>query len=73
MPFYDEVTHPTWVDGGKVMRVIFLGFSKAFGTVPHSILSDKLSDMSGFTVHCVKNWLKDRAPSVVVKGATPGW
>ncbi|KAK4827981.1 hypothetical protein QYF61_022683 [Mycteria americana] len=52
-----------------------MGFSKAFDTVPHSILLDKLSNcgMSRFTVCWVKNWLKDRGQSVVVNGATSGW
>ena len=48
------------------MDVVFLGFSKAFNTVPHSILLDKLSScgMSGFTACWVKNWLKCRAQRV---------
>jgi len=73
MSFYDEVT---WlVDEGKVVDVVFLDFSKAFDTVPHSILLDTLSNcgMSRFTVHWVKNWLKGRAQRVVVNGATSGW
>ncbi|GAB0208768.1 hypothetical protein GRJ2_003342500 [Grus japonensis] len=63
------------VDEGKVVDVVFLDFSKAFDTVPHSILLDKLSNcgMSGFTVRWVKNWLKGRAQRVVVNGATSGW
>ncbi|KAK4827179.1 hypothetical protein QYF61_015141 [Mycteria americana] len=59
------VTH--LVDEGKVVDVVFLDFSKAFDTVPHSILLDKLSNcgMSGFTVCWVKNWLKGRAQRAV--------
>ncbi|KAK4810929.1 hypothetical protein QYF61_013337 [Mycteria americana] len=71
--FYDKVTHP--VDEGKAVDVVFLHFSKAFDTVPHSILLDKLSncEMSRFMVCWVKNWLKGRAQRVVVNGATSGW
>jgi len=55
--------------------VVFLDFSKAFDTVPHSILLDKLSScgMSEFMVCWVKNWLKSRAHAVVVNGATSDW
>ncbi|KAK4818480.1 hypothetical protein QYF61_014210 [Mycteria americana] len=51
------------VDEGKTVDVIFLDFSKAFDTVPHSILLDKFSscETSKFTVHWVKNWLNGRA------------
>ena len=50
------------VDGGEAVDVVFLDFSKALGTVPHSILLDKLSSCgrSGFMVHWVKNQLKRR-------------
>ncbi|KAK4811191.1 hypothetical protein QYF61_019822 [Mycteria americana] len=53
----------------------FEGFSKAFDTVPHSILLDKLSnwEMSRYMVRWVKNWLKGRAQRVVVNGDTSGW
>ncbi|GAB0181964.1 mitochondrial enolase superfamily member 1 [Grus japonensis] len=70
---YAQVT--CLVDEGKAVDVVFLDFSKAFDTVPHSILLDKLSNcgMSRFTVRWVKNWLKGRAQEVVVNGATSGW
>ena len=63
------------MDEQKAVDVVFLDFSKAFDTVPHSILLDKLSNcgMSGFTVCWVKNRLKGRAQRVVVNGATSGW
>ena len=71
--FYDKVTH--LVDERKVVDVVFLDFSKAFNTVPHSILLDKLSncETSKYKVLWMKNWLNDRAQRVVVNGATSGW
>jgi len=55
MSIYSKVVH--LVDEGKELNVLFLDFSNAFDTVPHSILLDKLSycGMSGFTVCWVKN------------------
>jgi len=63
------------VDEGKVVDAVFLDFSKAFDTVPHSILLDKMSRcrIRMFMVHWVKNWLKGRAQRVVVNGASPAW
>ena len=62
------------MDEGKVVDVIFLDFSKAFDTVPHSML-DTLSncEMSRFALCWLKKWLKGRAQRVVVNGAASGW
>ncbi|KAK4810501.1 hypothetical protein QYF61_004281 [Mycteria americana] len=70
--FYNKVT--CLADEGKA-DVVFLDFRKAFDTVPHSILLDKLSncEMSRYMVRWVKNWLNGRPQRVVVNGATSGW
>ena len=71
--FYEKLTHP--VDNRKEVNIFGGDFNKAFDTVPHSIVLDKLSncEMSRYMMHWVKNWLKGRAQSVVVNGATSGW
>jgi len=55
--FYDQVTR--LVDEGKAMDVVYLDFSKAFNTVPHSILLEKLAahGLDGCTLCWIKNWL----------------
>jgi len=55
--FYDQVTH--LVDEGKTVDVVYLDFSKAFDTIPHSTLLEKLAahGLDGCTLCWVKNWL----------------
>jgi len=71
--FYDQVTH--LVAEGEAVDVIYLGFSKAFGTVPHSILLAKLAahGLDGCTLHWIKNWLNGRAQRVLVNGVKSSW
>ena len=59
--FYDLVTH--LVDEGKTVDVVYLDFSKAFDTVSHSILLQKLADrgLDRYTLGWVRNWLEGRA------------
>jgi len=71
--FYDQVTR--LVDEGEAVDVIYLGFSKAFDTVPHSILLEKLAahGLDGCTLHWIKNWLNGRAQRVLVNGVKSSW
>ncbi|PKU46704.1 rna-directed dna polymerase from mobile element jockey-like [Limosa lapponica baueri] len=63
--FYDGITG--WIDEGRAVDVVYLDFSKAFDTVSHSILIDKLRKcvLEEWTVRWIENWLKDRAQRVV--------
>ncbi|KAK4813551.1 hypothetical protein QYF61_009594 [Mycteria americana] len=71
--FYDKVTH--LVDEGKAVDVVYLDFSKAFDTVSHCILLEKLAahGLDGCTLRWVKNWLDGRAQRVVVNGVYSSW
>ena len=60
---------------GKAVDVVYLDFSKAFDTVPHNILVEKLAahGLDGRT-HCwVKHWLDGQAQRVVVSGVKSSW
>jgi len=68
----DQVTH--LVDEGKAVDVICLDFSKAFDTVPHSILEKPAAHgLDGFTLCWIKTWLNGRAQRVVVNGVKSSW
>jgi len=71
--FYDQVT--CLVDEGEAVDVVYLDFSKAFDTVPHSILLEKPAahGLDGCTLHWIKNWLNGQAQRVVVNGVKPSW
>ena len=71
--FYDQVTH--LVDEGKAVDVVYLDFSKAFDTISHSILQEKLAahGLDRCTLCWVKNWLDGRAQRVVVNGVKVCW
>jgi len=58
---YNQLTH--LVGERKAVDVIYLDFRKAFDTVPHSILLEKLAahGLHGCTLHWIKNWLNGRA------------
>jgi len=70
---YDWMTR--LVDEGKNVDVIYLNFSKVFGTVSHSILLGKLAacGLDGYTLLWVRNWLEGCAQWVVVNGVESSW
>ena len=55
--------------------MVYLDFSKAFDTVPHSILVEKLAahGLDRRTLLWVKHWLDGWAQTVVVKGVKSSW
>uniref|UniRef100_A0A8B9PDQ9 Reverse transcriptase domain-containing protein n=1 Tax=Apteryx owenii TaxID=8824 RepID=A0A8B9PDQ9_APTOW len=71
--FYDGMTG--WVDEGRAVDVVYLDFSKAFDTVSHSILIDKLRKcgLDEWTVRWIENWLNGRAQRVVISGTESSW
>ncbi|PKU34766.1 rna-directed dna polymerase from mobile element jockey- hypothetical protein [Limosa lapponica baueri] len=71
--FYDGMTG--CIDEGRAVDVVYLDFSKAFDTVSHSILIDKLrkDGLDEWTVGWTENWLKDRAQRVVISGTESSW
>ena len=70
--FYDWVTR--LVDKGKAVDVVYLDFSKAFDTISHSILLEKLAahGLDRYTLCWVRNWLEGQAPKVVANGVKSG-
>ena len=71
--FYDLVTH--LVNEGKAVDVVYLDFGKAFDTVSHSILLQKLAvrGLDRYTLGWVRNWLEGQAQRVVVNGVKSSW
>ncbi|RMC18042.1 hypothetical protein DUI87_04920 [Hirundo rustica rustica] len=70
---FDTVTHLE--DAGVAVDVVYLDFSKAFDTVSHSMLLDKLTahGLDRSTLSWVRNWLDGRAQRVVVNSAASSW
>ena len=60
------MTHP--VDEGRTVDIVYLDFSKAFNTVSHSIVLEKLAahGLSRYSLGWVENWLDGWAQRVVV-------
>lgn len=66
--FFDWVTKI--IDGGGAVDIAYLDFSKAFDTVPHRRLINKLQSLSmdSHIVEWIRQWLSDRQQRVVVNG-----
>ncbi|TRZ18418.1 hypothetical protein HGM15179_008659 [Zosterops borbonicus] len=71
--FYDQVT--CLVDAGRAVDIVYLDFSKAFDTVSHSTLLEKLAawGLDRSTLCWVRNWLDGRAQRLMVNGAVSSW
>ena len=71
--FYDLMTN--LVDEGRAVGAVYLDFSKAFDTVSHSILLQKLAvhGLDRYTLGWVRNWLEGQAQRGVVNGVKSSW
>ena len=58
------------MDEGKAVDIVYLDFSKAFDTVSHNILLQKLAV---HTLGWVRNWLEGRAQGVVLNRVKSSW
>lgn len=65
---YDKVTHP--VDQGNPVGVVFLNFSKAFNTVSHHIVLEKMFRIQPATVNC---YLMGGCEGVIINRVTFKW
>ncbi|KAJ7409718.1 hypothetical protein WISP_112914 [Willisornis vidua] len=72
--FHDKITHLA-DDQGKPVDVIFLDFSKAFDTVSHSILLDKMSNtqLDKHIMWWMSSWITGGTQRVIVNGVTSDW
>ena len=60
------------IDSGKIVTGLFLDLSKAFDTVDHEILFDKLdaAGIRGIPLSVIKNYLTNRKQYVIVNGVS---
>ncbi|PKU41872.1 rna-directed dna polymerase from mobile element jockey-like [Limosa lapponica baueri] len=73
IPFYDKITR--LLEEGKAVDIVYLDFRKAFDTVPHTILVEKLASHSldEHTIRWIKHWLTGRSQRVVLNGVKFSW
>jgi len=72
--FYDGMTG--WVDEGRALNVVYLDFSKAFGSVSRNnifIGNVRKCGLDEWSVKWIDSWLNGRAQWVVISGADSGW
>ena len=71
--FYEKVI--CLVNEGQAVDVVYLDFSKAFDTVPHSTLVEKLAahGLDRYTLCWAKTWLEGQAQRMVVNGVKSFW
>ncbi|CAM5092187.1 unnamed protein product [Eretmochelys imbricata] len=67
--FFDRVT--SLLHRGEAVDVVYLDFSKAFDTILHDLLINKLRkcNLDGATIRWMHNWLENRSQRVVVSGS----
>ena len=60
------------LDSGNEIATVFFDFKKAFDTVPHSLLIDKLRELQlhPCVIEWISNYLTKRSQSVVINGST---
>ena len=60
-----------FMENGKEVEAIFFDFKKAFDTVPHEILLNKLEEvhLDPILIRWIRSYLTDRMQQVVVNGA----
>ncbi|PKU41187.1 rna-directed dna polymerase from mobile element jockey-like [Limosa lapponica baueri] len=71
--FYDKMTR--LLGQGKAVDIVYLDFQKAFDTVPHRILMEKLAAhcLDECTICWIKHWLAGWSQRVVVNGVKSSW
>ncbi|GAB0207760.1 mitochondrial enolase superfamily member 1 [Grus japonensis] len=71
--FYDKVTCS--IDVGQAVDIVYLDFSKAFDTVPHSLLLEKLMryGLDKWSMQWVGNWLTGCTQRMVVNSSFLNW
>ena len=70
MLLYLSATWKRNIDNGKVVGVILIDFRKAFSTVNHNILHQKVKScgLKGTLLEWLKNYLTDRSQHVELNG-----